>query len=70
MEISNKKVLITGGMGFIGSNLAAKLVNAGNSVTLVSLIPEYGGNTRNHMALKIGLMLMYQMSVIHMQLTN
>lgn len=48
MEISNKKVLITGGMGFIGSNLAAKLVHAGNSVTLVdSLIPEYGGNTRN-----------------------
>ena len=48
MEISNKKVLITGGMGFIGSNLAARLVHAGNFVTLVdSLIPEYGGNARN-----------------------
>ncbi|MBT3666321.1 MAG: NAD-dependent epimerase/dehydratase family protein [Opitutae bacterium] len=48
MEISNKKVLITGGMGFIGSNLARRLVQLGNSVTVVdSLIPEYGGNLRN-----------------------
>jgi nucleoside-diphosphate-sugar epimerase len=35
-------------MGFIGSNLARRLVNAGAEVTLVdSLIPEYGGNARN-----------------------
>jgi dTDP-glucose 4,6-dehydratase/UDP-glucose 4-epimerase len=48
MEISNKKVLITGGLGFIGSNLARRLVGCGNSVTVVdSLIPEYGGNLRN-----------------------
>jgi len=40
--------LITGGMGFIGSNLARKLVELGANVTLVdSLIPEYGGNRRN-----------------------
>ena len=48
MEISNKKVLITGGLGFIGSNLARRLVGCRNSVTVVdSLIPEYGGNLRN-----------------------
>lgn len=41
-------MLITGGLGFIGSNLAHKLVSLGAKVTLVdSLIPEYGGNRRN-----------------------
>jgi UDP-glucose 4-epimerase len=43
-----KKVLITGGMGFIGSNLAMRLVGLGAEVSLVdSLIPEYGGNVWN-----------------------
>ncbi len=44
----NKKILITGGLGFIGSNLARKLLDLGTEVTLVdSLIPEYGGNLHN-----------------------
>ena len=44
----NKNVLITGGLGFIGSNLARRLVRAGARVTIVdSLIPEYGGNLFN-----------------------
>lgn len=43
-----KKALITGGLGFIGSNLARRLVAEGAEVTLVdSLIPEYGGNLWN-----------------------
>ena len=42
------KVLITGGLGFIGSNLARALVAQGARVTLVdSLIPQYGGNPYN-----------------------
>ena len=41
-------VLITGGLGFIGSNLAKHLVELGARVTLVdSLIPQYGGNLHN-----------------------
>jgi UDP-glucose 4-epimerase len=45
---NGKNVLITGGLGFIGSNLARCLVGLGANVTLVdSLIPEYGGNLFN-----------------------
>ncbi|MEM8530723.1 MAG: NAD-dependent epimerase/dehydratase family protein [Chloroflexota bacterium] len=41
-------ILITGGLGFIGSSLARRLVEHGAHVTLVdSLIPIYGGNQRN-----------------------
>ena len=49
MNFANgKKVLITGGAGFIGSNLAKRLYALGAKVTLVdSLIPEYGGNLQN-----------------------
>ncbi|MDP8247683.1 MAG: NAD-dependent epimerase/dehydratase family protein [Candidatus Tritonobacter lacicola] len=51
-EVSNyymgRKAIVTGGMGFIGSNLAMKLVRAGADVTLIdSMIPEYGGNLFN-----------------------
>jgi len=46
--MNGKKVLISGGLGFIGSNLADRLVGDGAQVTIVdSMIPEYGENTRH-----------------------
>ncbi len=44
----NKNILITGGLGFVGSNVAKALVELGAIVTIVdSLIPQYGGNLFN-----------------------
>ncbi len=44
----DRRVLITGGAGFIGSNLAHRLVDLGANVLIVdSLIPDYGGNLFN-----------------------
>jgi len=43
-----RRVLITGGLGFIGSNLARRLAELGADILLVdSLIPDYGGNLFN-----------------------
>ena len=47
-QFSGKRVVVTGGLGFIGSALAQRLAGMGAEVTLVdSLIPEYGGNLFN-----------------------
>jgi len=43
-----KKVLVTGGLGFIGSNLSAQLVRLGAKVTIVdNMMPRLGGNLFN-----------------------
>lgn len=48
MSFDGKKVLITGGVGFIGSNLAIRLVREGADVTLLdSMLEEYGANLFN-----------------------
>ncbi len=47
-SFKNKNVLITGGLGFTGSNLALRLVGLGARVTLVdAMLPDYGGNVFN-----------------------
>lgn len=47
-NFEGSKVIITGGLGFIGSNLARYLAGYGADVTLVdSLVPEYGGSLVN-----------------------
>lgn len=44
----HRPVMVTGGLGFIGSNLARQLADLGADVLLVdSLIPDYGGNLFN-----------------------
>src|SRR5262245_25177616 len=46
--LRGKSVLITGGLGLLGSNLARQLIELGARVTLIdSLIHEYGGNLFN-----------------------
>ena len=45
---AGRRVMITGGLGFIGSNLARHLVDLGADVMLVdSLITDYGGSLEN-----------------------
>ncbi len=47
-KFKDKKVLILGGAGFIGSNLAIRLIELGAQVLIVdSMLPQYGGNLLN-----------------------
>ncbi|MCG6536405.1 MAG: GDP-mannose 4,6-dehydratase, partial [Syntrophales bacterium LBB04] len=44
----DKKILITGGLGFIGSTLAIRLIESGAQVTLLDgLLPDLGANLFN-----------------------
>ncbi|ETR71764.1 MAG: NAD-dependent epimerase/dehydratase [Candidatus Magnetoglobus multicellularis str. Araruama] len=48
IELDGKKVLITGGLGFIGSNLAKKFLSYGSKVTIFDCLdPRSGGNLYN-----------------------
>lgn len=47
-DLAGARVLVTGGLGFIGSNLAVAAVAQGASVTVLdALLPAYGGNRLN-----------------------
>src|SRR5688500_2799360 len=46
--LRDKRVLITGGMGFVGSNLVIRFVEAGATVTIYDCLdPKSGGNMHN-----------------------
>ena len=50
--LRGKRVLITGGQGFIGSNLALRLADLDARLTLVDcLLPGAGGNVHNIVSL-------------------
>jgi UDP-glucose 4-epimerase len=52
-QLAGRNVLITGGLGFLGSTLACELVAAEANVVVVdSLVPEYGGNPHNIVGLE------------------
>lgn len=46
--LKGSSVLVTGGLGFIGSNLILKLVEMGAEVTILdAMLPQYGSNVKN-----------------------
>ena len=52
-NFSDKNIVILGGLGFIGSNMAIRLIELGANVTLVdSMLPQYGGNLFNIESIK------------------
>lgn len=58
MPYTGKRVLVTGGLGFIGSNLVIRLVRAGARVTILdSMIPGCGANPYNIEPVKSGVRL-------------
>lgn len=59
-DFAGKQVLITGGMGFIGSNLAIRLAELGAKVLVIdAMIPDYGGNEFNLYPVRDGVRVNY-----------
>jgi UDP-glucose 4-epimerase len=54
-DLSGARCVVTGGLGFIGSNVVHRLAAEGASVVVVdSLVPEHGGDERNLEGLPAG----------------
>lgn len=54
VEFHNKRVLVTGGAGFIGSNLVAELVRSGNEVTVLDNISSgYRSNLKPYPSVRL-----------------
>jgi len=53
MALKGKKVLVTGGLGFVGSNLSIRLASMGADVVIIdNMLPRQGGNIFNIDAIK------------------
>jgi len=64
-DLSNQKILITGGLGFIGSNLAHKCLDLGAKVTVYDCLdPRSGGNLHNIQNIKNSIELVYN-DILH-----
>ena len=62
---SGKRVVITGGLGLIGSNLAHRLVELGASVELVdNFLPNHGANPANIRG-RMGMLLLLNIQLLH-----
>lgn len=46
-KFKNKKILILGGLGFIGSNIALKLSSEARVTIVDAMLPQFGGNLKN-----------------------
>ncbi|MCJ7778198.1 MAG: GDP-mannose 4,6-dehydratase, partial [Sedimentisphaerales bacterium] len=59
-DLKGKKILITGGLGFIGSNLAHKCLELGAKVSIYDCLdPRSGGNLYNINGIKDSVELCY-----------
>ena len=48
MDLSNKRILVLGGAGFLGSNIVLLLLSKGIKVTVIDgLMPKTGGSIAN-----------------------
>ena len=68
MELKDRKILVTGGAGFIGSHLIDRLVLMGNRVVVAEIrafMAERGGNVLEYKLNREGDQVRYDFSIRH-----